>query len=173
MNDVGTRDEDGGYENELGQILAGAGRPPSRLTVRHVTVEVEWAQDGETPPGQAREKWRDAGRPRVSQPPPAAVPAAGAQPAGAPAEDQPDGPDAHYLCSPTVGTFYRAPEPGAPPFVSEGSVVCEGQQVAIIEVMKLMIPVEADRAGRVAEVLQPDAASVEHGERLFIITAGV
>ena len=52
----------------------------------------------------------------------------------------------------TVGVFYCAPQPGAPPFVEEGDLVARGDQVGILEVMKLMIPVEADCAGRVTRL---------------------
>ena len=52
----------------------------------------------------------------------------------------------HYVCAAIVGTFYRGPEPGAAPFVSEGDMVRPGQQIAILEAMKMMMPVEADRA---------------------------
>lgn len=76
----------------------------------------------------------------------------------------------HYVASPMVGTFYRAPEPGAPPFVREGDVVRPGQQVAILEAMKMMMPVEADRGGKVKAVLAADAGPVEYGERLFAIS---
>jgi acetyl-CoA carboxylase biotin carboxyl carrier protein len=75
----------------------------------------------------------------------------------------------HRVTAPTVGVFYRAPEPGAPPFVTEGDVVSAGQQVAIVEAMKLMIPVEADRAGRVVEVLAADGDPVEFGQPLVVI----
>lgn len=78
---------------------------------------------------------------------------------------------ADYLTSPGVGTFYHAPEPGAEPFVSVGTVVQPGQQVGIIEAMKLMIPVEADRAGRIAEVLKPNGEPVEFAEPLFALEA--
>ncbi len=74
-----------------------------------------------------------------------------------------------YIHAPTVGTFYRAPEPGAKPFVEVGSVVAPGQQVGIVEVMKLMIPVESDRHCRITEVLVPDASPVEFGQRLFAV----
>ncbi|WP_460402934.1 acetyl-CoA carboxylase biotin carboxyl carrier protein, partial [Actinophytocola sediminis] len=72
----------------------------------------------------------------------------------------------------TVGTFYRSPAPGAPPFVTEGDEVSPGQQVAIIEAMKLMLPVEAERGGRIAEVLVADGEGVEYGQPLFRLTAG-
>ncbi|HWB36316.1 MAG TPA: biotin/lipoyl-containing protein [Rugosimonospora sp.] len=78
-------------------------------------------------------------------------------------------PDLHSICAPTVGTFYRAPEPGAKPFVAVGDLVVPGQQLAIVEAMKLMIPVEADRAGRIREILATDATAVEYGERLITI----
>jgi acetyl-CoA carboxylase biotin carboxyl carrier protein len=65
--------------------------------------------------------------------------------------------------------FYRSPEPGAPPFVAEGDLVRPGQQVGIVEAMKLMIPVESDRAGRVLEVLLADGSAVEHGQPLLLL----
>jgi acetyl-CoA carboxylase biotin carboxyl carrier protein len=79
------------------------------------------------------------------------------------------GADGFQLCAGTVGTFYRAPEPGAAPFVAEGDTVRPGQQVAIIEAMKLMIPVEAERAGVVIEFLVADRAPVEYGQPLMLL----
>jgi acetyl-CoA carboxylase biotin carboxyl carrier protein len=73
------------------------------------------------------------------------------------------------VCAPMVGVFYRAPQPGAAPFVTEGDHVTKGQQVAIIEAMKLMIPVEADWPGRITSVLVPDGQSVEYGQPLFAV----
>ena len=73
------------------------------------------------------------------------------------------------LCAPMVGVFYRAPQPGAEPFVTEGDHISPGQQVAIIEAMKLMIPVEADTSGRITAVLVPDGESVEYGQPLFAV----
>ncbi|MET7371176.1 acetyl-CoA carboxylase biotin carboxyl carrier protein [Micromonospora arida] len=75
----------------------------------------------------------------------------------------------HYVCAPMVATLYLAPSPGADPFVSEGDQVVPGQQVAILEAMKMMIPVEADRAGEVVKVLVPNATPVEYGERLIAL----
>ncbi len=80
-------------------------------------------------------------------------------------------PHVHYLTSPTVGVFYRAPEPGTAPFVNEGDTVVAGQQVGIIEAMKLMIPVEADQAGQVIEVFKDDGEPVEYDEKLFAFAA--
>ncbi|WP_067466760.1 acetyl-CoA carboxylase biotin carboxyl carrier protein [Nocardia amamiensis] len=69
----------------------------------------------------------------------------------------------------TVGVFYRAPEPGAAPFVTEGDPVRAGQQVGIVEAMKLMIPVTATREGRVAEFLVDNGEAVEHGAPLMVL----
>jgi acetyl-CoA carboxylase biotin carboxyl carrier protein len=68
------------------------------------------------------------------------------------------------VCSTTVGVFYRAAEPGAAPFVAEGDTVAVGQQIGIVEAMKLMIPLESDRAGTIAEILVGDGDAVEHGQ---------
>ncbi|MCL9758707.1 hypothetical protein MXD95_005465 [Frankia sp. AiPa1] len=65
--------------------------------------------------------------------------------------------------------FYRAPEPGKPPFVTEGDLVRAGQQVGIVEAMKLMIPIEAERPGRVVRVLVEDASAIEHDQPLFLL----
>ncbi|WP_440103945.1 acetyl-CoA carboxylase biotin carboxyl carrier protein [Streptosporangium sp. H16] len=77
--------------------------------------------------------------------------------------------DAHHVCAPTVGTFYQAPEPGAPPFVGVGDTVEKGQQIGIVEAMKLMNPIEADLPGRVVEILVLDGTPVEYGQPLFAI----
>ena len=76
-----------------------------------------------------------------------------------------------YLTSPAVGVFYHAKEPGADPFVAVGSAVERGQQVGIVEAMKLMIPVEADRAGLVVDVLKANGDPVEYDEPLFALAA--
>ncbi len=72
--------------------------------------------------------------------------------------------------APLVGTFYRAPEPGAPPFVEVGDIVQVGQQVAIVEAMKLMNAIVADRAGRVSAVLVDDGQPVEFDQLLISLT---
>ncbi|PTM97558.1 biotin carboxyl carrier protein [Mycoplana dimorpha] len=75
--------------------------------------------------------------------------------------------DLHIIVSGLPGTFFRAPAPGAEPFVSEGAAVRDGQQLAIVEAMKMMNPVEADCDGTVLEVLVGDAAPVQAGTPLF------
>jgi acetyl-CoA carboxylase biotin carboxyl carrier protein len=71
--------------------------------------------------------------------------------------------------SPMVGTFYRAPEPGAAPYVSEGARIEKGQGLCVIEAMKIMNEIESEYAGTVREVLVPDAHPVEYGQVLFRI----
>jgi acetyl-CoA carboxylase biotin carboxyl carrier protein len=76
-------------------------------------------------------------------------------------------PDVHDVTSPLLGTFYRAPKPGAPPFVEVGAQVEEETVVAIIEVMKLMNTVRAGVRGTVTEILLGDGALAEYGETLL------
>jgi biotin carboxyl carrier protein len=73
------------------------------------------------------------------------------------------------VTAPMVGTFYRSPAPGAPPFVGVGSEVEEGSQVCILEVMKLMHSVAAGVRGVVAEICVDDATAVEFGDVLLRI----
>ncbi len=71
--------------------------------------------------------------------------------------------------SPMVGTAYRAPEPGAKPFIDVGSKVVEGQTCLIVEAMKTMNPIPAPRSGTVTAILVDDGSPVEFGEPLFIL----
>jgi acetyl-CoA carboxylase biotin carboxyl carrier protein len=104
-------------------------------------------------------------------PAPTAAPAPAA-PAGAapptPAEVPPKV-EGHALKSPMVGTFYRAPSPGAKPFVEVGDTVKAGQTVCIIEAMKLLNEIEADKDGVVKAVLAENGQPVEYGEPLLAI----
>jgi acetyl-CoA carboxylase biotin carboxyl carrier protein len=132
-------------------------RPPRRVRVGvgDATVELEWD---------------DA----VAVVPVTPAPAPAAAVVAAPievAEVAAAAPAGHVVAAPTVGTFYRAPEPGAAPFVSEGDVVAAGQQIGIVEAMKLMIPVEATQAGRVEEIVCADATPVEFGAPLLVLSA--
>ena len=68
-----------------------------------------------------------------------------------------------------VGTFYRAPEPGAEPYATTGTRVTPGQTVCIIEAMKLMNEIEADATGVVKAILVENGQPVEFGQPLFII----
>lgn len=74
-----------------------------------------------------------------------------------------------HIHAPTVGVFYRRPDPSSPPFVAEGDVVTPGQQLGIVEAMKLMIPVVSDRSGRIGSILKADGSPTEYGEPLFTL----
>lgn len=74
-----------------------------------------------------------------------------------------------YVRSPSVGVYYEASEPGAAPFVRTDDLVLEGQQLAYVEVMKLLVRVDAERSGRIVAVLKENGESVEYGEPLFVV----
>lgn len=119
---------------------------PERVSVRagDVDIEVVWPSPGAATPREA----------------PPADPAA--EPVPAAVDD-----GTRWICAPSVGVFYRAPEPGAGPFVEEGETVEAGRQVAIVEAMKLMLPVKAQDSGRVGAILLKDGEPVEYGDRLI------
>ena len=71
--------------------------------------------------------------------------------------------------SPIVGTFYRSPEPGAPPFVEIGSQVKKGQVLCIIEAMKLMNEIDSEYDGEIVNIYVDNGQPVQYGERLFAI----
>lgn len=83
---------------------------------------------------------------------------------------RPERPDGQLeIRAPMVGTFYRAPSPGEPPFVEVGDHVERGTTLCVIEVMKLFTTIESTVAGRVTEILVDDAALIEYGQVLFVI----
>jgi acetyl-CoA carboxylase biotin carboxyl carrier protein len=75
----------------------------------------------------------------------------------------------HYIKSPMVGTFYRAPDPASPPFVEIGEPVKPAQTVCIIEAMKLMNEIEADIEGVIEEIYVKNGKAVEYGQKLFAV----
>ena len=101
---------------------------------------------------------------------PQAVPAPAAAPAAAPAPAQ-DAAQAALptITSPMVGTFYRAPSPGAAPFIEVGDTVKKGQVIGIIEAMKLLNEVEADKDGVVQAFAAENGQPVEYGQPLVIL----
>jgi len=94
------------------------------------------------------------------------APAPVAAPAAVEAPPQPTG---HALKSPMVGTFYRAPSPGAPVFVEVGQAVTKGQTLCIIEAMKLLNEIESDVSGTIKTILVENGQPVEYGQPLFLI----
>ncbi len=104
----------------------------------------------------------------VAAAPVAAAPAVAVAPAAPPA-DEPVEEAGHAVASPMVGTFYRSASPGAKPFVEIGSVVKEGDPICIIEAMKIMNEIEADRSGTVTRILCDNGQAVEFGQPLLIL----
>jgi acetyl-CoA carboxylase biotin carboxyl carrier protein len=136
----------------------------------------------------SRQPFRDGHGPAAPPPPAApftapapeaaapAQPAAPAEPAASPptvaAEPSTALPPGHVVESPSVGLFWRAPSPGAPPFVEVGQQVAEGDTLAIVEVMKLMNHVVAPVAGTIAAIVPGNGESVEYGSPLVVIDPG-
>jgi len=75
----------------------------------------------------------------------------------------------HYITSPMVGTFYRAPNPSSPPFIEIGEPVKKNQTLCIIEAMKLMNEIESDVDGVLEEILVQNGKPIEYGQKLFAI----
>lgn len=92
---------------------------------------------------------------------------AGSAPEAAVAAEAVHAADPDAIPAPLPGTFYHAPQPGAPPFVAVGDAVGPETVVGIVETMKLMNPVHAGRAGTVAEVIAPNATMVAKGQPLI------
>jgi len=95
--------------------------------------------------------------------------AAPAPPAVAEAPAAKPRPNEHVVTAPMVGTFYAAPTPGAKAFIEIGDEVKVGQVLCIIEAMKMMNQIEADKAGRVTSIMAKNGDPVEFGQPLFVI----
>ncbi|MEY2730714.1 MAG: hypothetical protein RL584_1840 [Pseudomonadota bacterium] len=108
--------------------------------------------------------------PLAAAAPAAAAATAAPAPAGAAPEPAPAAePAGHAVKSPMVGTFYRAASPGAKPFAEVGQQIKEGEAICIIEAMKIMNEIEADKTGTITQILCENGQAVEFGQPLFII----
>jgi acetyl-CoA carboxylase biotin carboxyl carrier protein len=141
-------------------LLSSVPERPERLLVRAADVSVEL-------------DWRPHATPARTVAAPVPVPAVhiesgGQQVVAAVTVEAPEpASSAFVIAAPAVGTFYHAPDPGRPPFVVPGMQVVAGQQVGIVEAMKLMLPVEAERGGQVLRVLVDDGKPVQYGDPLI------
>ena len=138
-------------ESGIGEIEITEGEEKVRISRQPGGQPVIMAAPGMQPMGPA---------------PPALGGAAAPGPAAPAAPPEPTG---HTLKSPMVGTFYRAPSPGAPIFVEVGQSVSKGQTLCIIEAMKLLNEIESDVAGTVKAILVENGQPVEYGQPLFVI----
>lgn len=114
---------------------------------------------------------KSSGAPLVMQQPAMMVAAPVAAPVvAAPGAEAPGAaPAGHAVKSPMVGTFYRSSSPGARAFVEVGSVVKEGETICIIEAMKILNEIEADKSGTITKILSENGQAVEYGQPLFMI----
>ena len=140
---------------EAHELLKKAGGPVKRVSVRagEAHIEIEWDPTAAPAPLTG------------------GMPAAGA-PMGQAALGDGAGADlgaVSAVTAPLVGTFYASPEPGAKPFVEVGDVVEPGQEVGIIEAMKIMNRIVSDVSGKVAEIVVSDGDMVEFGQKLMLV----
>ena len=117
---------------------------------------------------------KSSGAPLVMQQPAVSMVAAplapvASMPAAPVADAVAAGPAGHAVKSPMVGTFYRSASPGAKAYVEIGSVVKEGETICIIEAMKILNEIEADKSGTVTKILCDNGQAVEYGQPLFMI----
>lgn len=144
---------------EILAILEESGWDQAEVTIDDVTLSVsKGAAPAAAPPP-----------PPVPAPAAATPPPAAAAPAPSTAATPPVSPPGHAVASPSVGVFWRSPEPGATPFVDVGQAVEVGQTLCIVEVMKLMQHVNADLAGTITAIHVENGDNVEFGTPLFSI----
>ena len=150
-----TRDADVAFIQALAEVLR-----ENNLT--EVKVKREYGEDDSLDVRVSRQQPQQVMAAAVAAPvaaAPAAASAASADPAS----------DPGAVTSPMVGTIYLAAEPGAPAFVSVGTVVAEGDTLLIVEAMKTMNHIPAPRAGKVTRILVDDGSAVEFGSPLVIL----
>ena len=112
---------------------------------------------------------KSSGAPLVMQQPATSMVAAAVPPVAAATTEVLPVETSHAVKSPMVGTFYRSASPGAKPFVEVGDVVKLGETICIIEAMKILNEIEADKAGTVSKILCQNGQAVEYGQTLFLI----
>ncbi|WP_435795697.1 acetyl-CoA carboxylase biotin carboxyl carrier protein [Micromonospora zamorensis] len=154
--EVGGEEALAGLRRQAQHLIAELAGPVRRVRLRSgpAVLEIEWHPEEVTRPDVLPAPAQAAALPVAQAPgPPAAL-------------IRPSVPGRAVVRAPIVGTFYRSPEPGAGPFVAVGDLVRPGQPVAIVEAMKLMNEVTADRAGRVVAILVEDGQPVEYDQPL-------
>jgi acetyl-CoA carboxylase biotin carboxyl carrier protein len=134
-----------------------------------IATEFDLSEIEVGPGGQIRVRRGGAAAASVAVAAPAAAPAAPRSITLTPPAAEPEG-KGTFISSPFVGTFYRAPSPEAPSFVEVGQTVRKGQEVCIVEAMKLMNEIEAEADGKVEEILVKNGEHVEYGQHLIRLT---
>jgi acetyl-CoA carboxylase biotin carboxyl carrier protein len=145
------------------------------MDIRKIKKLIELIEDSDIAEIEIREGEESVRLSRYSAAQPQALPAAPPQaapapaPAAQPAPQAPEEPTGHVVRSPMVGTFYRSPSPGAKSFVELGSRVNAGDTLCIIEAMKILNQIEADKSGVISKILAENAQPVEYNQPLFVI----
>ncbi|MCB1790479.1 MAG: acetyl-CoA carboxylase biotin carboxyl carrier protein [Gammaproteobacteria bacterium] len=148
------------------------------MDIRKVKKLIELLEESDVAEIEIHEGEESVRISRASSVIPAMAPMAMAAPAVAPAAapvattSEPAAasePEGHIIRSPMVGTFYRAPSPGAKPFIVEGQAVSTGETLCIIEAMKILNQIESDKSGKVVEILVENGQPVEYNQPLFVI----
>ncbi|MFM8331889.1 MAG: acetyl-CoA carboxylase biotin carboxyl carrier protein [Candidatus Methylumidiphilus sp.] len=149
------------------------------MDIRKIKKLIELIEDSDIAEIEIREGEESVRLSRYSATPPQALAAPAPAPAAtvhtaaiAPlfaAPPAPEEPSGHIVRSPMVGTFYRSPTPGAKSFVELGSRVNAGDTLCIIEAMKILNQIEADKSGAISKILVENAQPVEYNQPLFVI----
>lgn len=145
--------------------------PAAELELEQDGWRIRLAKAGAARPSPLPRQQETAGASIAREP--LVAPRSGAAPAlpAARASPAPEAP--HVVVAGLVGTFFRRPSPDKPPFVEVGDVIEEGQTLGLMEAMKMLIAVEADRAGRIGMIYKEDGSPAQPGEPLFaIVPAG-
>lgn len=141
----------------------------NELTIKDGDFEITIKQKQETE-RQIVTVQAPAAQPMAAAPQPvAAAPAPVAEAPAAPAESAPAASNTIEVKSPMIGTFYRSPKPGEPPFINVGDTINEGDHICIIEAMKLFNEIESEVSGKIVKVLVDDASPVEYDQPLFLV----
>ena len=140
--------------------------------IRRGDIEIYLSRDAAPARRAARRRDGQGGAPTPASRPSAATPpaAAAAVPAADPTADLPPG--GVIITAPNIGTFYRSPKPGSAPYVEVGDTIAEGDELCLIEVMKLFTALKSDKRGRIHSILVEDGAMVSGGRPLFVVVEG-
>lgn len=139
--------------------------------IRRGDVEIHLSRDA-APAGRSaiRRDGKGGAGPSVLAARSAPIAAAPAAPAADHAAALPPG--GVIIAAPNIGTFYRSPKPGSAPYVEVGDAIVVGDELCLIEVMKLFTALKSDKAGRIHSILVEDGIMVEGGQPLFVVVEG-
>lgn len=163
----------GEFPEKLTFLLQEFERSPLReVHIRRGDIEIYLSRDAAPTARTAVRPDRQGGAPAVSVRSPAAVPVvvASAMPPADRAADMPAG--SVIISAPNIGTFYRSPKPGSAPYVEVGDTIAVGDELCLIEVMKLFTALKSDKGGRIHSILVEDGVMVEGGQPLFVVVEG-